>query len=237
MSASRSRPGSILGVLGPNGAGKTTAVRILTTLALPDAGRARVAGFDVVEDGRLGAPEHGGRRPGCHAGQPADRPAEPGDGGRAQRAAPSPGQASGPSSSSSDSSSPMPPTGWSRAIRGGCAGASTWPPAWSPDRPVLFLDEPTTGLDPTSRTRMWDVIRELVADGRHPPAHHPVPRGGGPAGRPHRGHRPRPGHRRRIGTRAQGGHRRRPARGDPQRAPRRSRRRPGPLRRRPGDRQ
>src|SRR6202167_158322 len=40
--------GSILGVLGPNGAGKTTAVRILTTLALPDAGHARVAGFDVV---------------------------------------------------------------------------------------------------------------------------------------------------------------------------------------------
>src|ERR1700723_412694 len=40
--------GSILGLLGPNGAGKTTAIRILTTLALPDAGEARVAGFDVV---------------------------------------------------------------------------------------------------------------------------------------------------------------------------------------------
>jgi ABC-2 type transport system ATP-binding protein len=42
--------GSILGVLGPNGAGKTTAVRILTTLSLPDAGSARVAGHDVVKD-------------------------------------------------------------------------------------------------------------------------------------------------------------------------------------------
>src|SRR5260370_15715872 len=40
--------GSVLGFLGPNGAGKTTAVRILTTLALPDAGRARVAGIDVL---------------------------------------------------------------------------------------------------------------------------------------------------------------------------------------------
>ena len=40
--------GAILGMLGPNGAGKTTAVRILTTLAIPDGGRARVAGFDVV---------------------------------------------------------------------------------------------------------------------------------------------------------------------------------------------
>src|SRR3954447_4728102 len=43
-------PGTVLGVLGPNGAGKTTAVRVLTTLLTPDAGTARVAGCDVVED-------------------------------------------------------------------------------------------------------------------------------------------------------------------------------------------
>src|SRR4051812_32245669 len=43
-------PGTVLGLLGPNGAGKTTAVRVLTTLLKPDAGEARVAGFDVIEE-------------------------------------------------------------------------------------------------------------------------------------------------------------------------------------------
>ena len=78
--------------------------------------------------------------------------------------------------------------------------------------PVLFLDEPTTGLDPRSRLGMWEVIADLVARRHDAAADHAVPRGGRPAGRPDRGHRPRHGHRRGHRRRAQGPGRRRAAR-------------------------
>ena len=61
---------------------------------------------------------------------------------------------------------------------------------------VLFLDEPTTGLDPQSRNDLWEVIERLVGGGHHRAAHHPVPRGGRPAGQHAGRHRPRAGHRR-----------------------------------------
>ena len=59
----------------------------------------------------------------------------------------------------------MPPGGRARPTPAACAAASTWPPA-SVGRPrVLYLDEPTTGLDPHSRNEVWGMIRQLVADG------------------------------------------------------------------------
>ena len=69
---------------------------------------------------------------------------------------------------------------------------------------VLFLDEPTTGLDPRSRLGMWEIIRSLVAERHDAAAHHAVPGRGGRAGGRDRGHRPRPGHRGGHGRGAEG---------------------------------
>ena len=87
--------------------------------------------------------------------------------------------------------------------------------------PVLFLDEPTTGLDPRSRVELWEVLRELVRDGTTLRADDAVPRGGRPAGRPHRGDRPGPDHRRGHAPAAEGPVRGRRRRGDglPRRRP------------------
>jgi daunorubicin resistance ABC transporter ATP-binding subunit len=156
--------GAILGVLGPNGAGKTTAVRILTTLTLPDGGTARVSGHDVVSEARLvqrvigvtaqdatldevltgrqnlvlvGRLSGLGRRDArSRAGELLDRFGLADAADRVLREY----------------------SGGMRRRLDLAAGLVTRPP-------VLFLDEPTTGLDPTSRMRMWEVIRELVADG------------------------------------------------------------------------
>jgi ABC-2 type transport system ATP-binding protein len=156
--------GTILGVLGPNGAGKTTAVRILTTLDLPDAGRARVAGHDVVTEAAAV------RR---HIGVTAqDATLDEALTGRQNIVMV--GELSGLRRASakaraselldrfelSDAADRV-MKGYSGGMRRRldlAAGLVTRPP-------VLFLDEPTTGLDPTSRVRMWGVIRELVADG------------------------------------------------------------------------
>jgi ABC-2 type transport system ATP-binding protein len=156
--------GTVLGVLGPNGAGKTTAVRILTTLLLPDAGRALVEGHDVVRQaaavrrsiglaGQSAAIQEEltgrenleiiGRL--YHLSWPAAR----------SRATELLGQfglldaADRPAKNFSG--------GMQRRLD--LAASLVGKPK------VLFLDEPTTGLDPRSRLGMWDTIRSLVAGG------------------------------------------------------------------------
>ncbi|MFI7602603.1 ATP-binding cassette domain-containing protein [Actinoplanes sp. NPDC049681] len=156
--------GTVLGLLGPNGAGKTTCVRVLTTLLRPDSGRAEVMGIDVLREPKrvrerigvsgqyaavdeyltgfenldmVGRLYHLGRRPS------ADRARELLAQFRLEDAA----------------NRPVKTYSGGMRRRLDLAGALVARPR------VLFLDEPTTGLDPRSRTEMWGTLSELVAGG------------------------------------------------------------------------
>jgi ABC-2 type transport system ATP-binding protein len=156
--------GTVLALLGPNGAGKTTTVRVLTTLLRPDGGRATVAGYDVVADARrlrshiglsgqyaavddhltgaenlemVGRLYHlGAKRSKARARELLER-------------------------FDLTDAADRPVKGYSGGMRRriDLAGALV------ADPPVLFLDEPSTGLDPRARAAMWDTISELVAGG------------------------------------------------------------------------
>ena len=155
---------SVLALLGPNGAGKTTAVRILTTLLPPDGGSARVAGLDVVADaaelrGHIGlagqyaaVDEHMTGRENLEMvgklyhlpkGEPQARAAELlerfGLSEAADRVA--------------------------KTYSGGMRRRLDLAAALVARPPVLFLDEPTTGLDPRSRVDLWGTIEDRVAEG------------------------------------------------------------------------
>src|SRR3954454_17467156 len=156
--------GTVLGLLGHNGAGKTTAVRILTTLALPTTGRARVAGHDVVADAHAVRASVGlaaqaatvdglltARRNLELVGRLYHLPRA-----TARRRADELLERLG----LADASDRLLNT-FSGGLRRRLALAATL--VASP--PVLFLDEPTTGLDPQSRNDLWDLLRELVRDG------------------------------------------------------------------------
>jgi ABC-2 type transport system ATP-binding protein len=156
--------GTVFALVGPNGSGKTTTVRVLTTLLVPDAGQATVAGFDVVDDARrlrshigvsgqyaaideyltgaenlelVGRLYHlGARRSARRARELLER-------------------------FDLTEAADRPVKGWSGGMRRrlDLAGALV------ADPPVVFLDEPTTGLDLRARLALWDVIAELVLGG------------------------------------------------------------------------
>ena len=156
--------GSIVGVLGPNGAGKTTAVRILTTLSVPDSGSARVAGYDVVRDAAAVQRNIG------VAAQDATLDAVL----TGRQNLVMIGRLSGLRRSDARSRAEQLLERFDLAhaadrmlkeYSGGMRRRLDLAASLVSRPPVLFLDEPTTGLDPTSRVRMWGVIRELVADG------------------------------------------------------------------------
>jgi ABC-2 type transport system ATP-binding protein len=157
-------PGSILGVLGPNGAGKSTTVRMLTTMTHPDAGTAWVAGHDVVADPAavrqvIGVTGQDTTLDELLTGaQNLQLIAELS--GLPRRAARARATELLEQFDLTYAGGRMVKT-YSGGMRRRLDLASSLVA-----RPrVLFLDEPTTGLDPTSRQRMWDVIRDLVAEG------------------------------------------------------------------------
>jgi oleandomycin transport system ATP-binding protein len=157
-------PGTVFGLLGPNGAGKTTMVRILTTLLQPDDGRATVAGYDVVRDAEplrhvIGLAGQYAAIDENLTGQENLEMV-----GRlyhlTQEEASRRGAAVLERFELTDAAHRVAKTYSGGMRRRLDLGASLV------GRPqVLFLDEPTTGLDPRSRLEMWDIIRELVHDG------------------------------------------------------------------------
>jgi ABC-2 type transport system ATP-binding protein len=156
--------GTVLGVLGPNGAGKTTTVKILTTLLLPDSGRAEVAGIDVLRE-----PDEVRRRIGLSGQYAAVDEALTGRenltmfgrlyhlGGRTARARADELLARFDLTEAADRPVKTYSGGMRRRLD--LAGSLVATPQ------VLFLDEPTTGLDPRGRFEMWEVIAELVRSG------------------------------------------------------------------------
>ncbi|MEE1929614.1 ATP-binding cassette domain-containing protein [Streptomyces sp. TRM 70351] len=156
--------GTVHGLLGPNGAGKTTAVRILATLLRADGGRARVGGFDVTRQPRQVRRQIGftgqyaavdeilsgrqnlemfGRLFHLSAARARRRAAELLEQFRLTEAA------------------ERPVSGYSGGMRRRLDLASSL--ILAPR--VLFLDEPTTGLDPRARNEVWDAVRQLAASG------------------------------------------------------------------------
>ena len=157
-------PGTVLGLLGPNGAGKTTAVRILTTLLPPDGGSARVAGLDVVKEasalrsqiglaGQYAAVDENltghenldmvGRLYHLPRGESKQRATE-----LLERF------------ELSDAADRL-----AKTYSGGMRRRLDLAAALVVRPPVIFLDEPTTGLDPRSRLGLWETIEARVAAG------------------------------------------------------------------------
>jgi ABC-2 type transport system ATP-binding protein len=156
--------GSVFGLLGPNGAGKTTAVRILATVIPLDAGRAEVLGLDVRRQAeavryRIGLagqnaavdPNLTGRENLRLIGRLTQLP----HGDIESRA----GEILERFGLAEAADRPV------RTYSGGMRRRLDVGAALVHRPPVLFLDEPTTGLDPEGRNELWSVIRELVADG------------------------------------------------------------------------
>jgi ABC-2 type transport system ATP-binding protein len=158
------RAGSVLGLLGPNGAGKTTAVRILTTLLAPDGGTARVAGLDVVEDAaalraKIGlAGQYAAVDENLTGFENLEMVGELYHMARAQART----RANELLEQFDLTDAAKRPV---KTYSGGMRRRLDLAAALVVRPPVLFLDEPTTGLDPRSRITLWETIESRTAAG------------------------------------------------------------------------
>ena len=157
-------PGTVYGLLGPNGTGKTTAIRVLTTLLKPDSGRARVAGFDVIKDAKelRGAIGLAGQYAAVDEILTGRENLEMV--GRLYRL--------GATESRKRAEAILErfdlTEAADRTVRtysGGMRRRLDLGASLVGDPGVLFLDEPTTGLDPRSRIALWEFIERLVDGG------------------------------------------------------------------------
>ncbi len=156
--------GSVFGLLGPNGAGKTTAIRILTTILRPDAGSATILNRDVVHDATQVRRQIG--LAGQYAAVDVNLTGREnlrliGRLAQLSRAEFRPRAEELLERFDLTAAAKRPVRTYSGGMRRRLDVAA----ALVAHPPVLFLDEPTTGLDPQSRNELWDMIRELVADG------------------------------------------------------------------------
>ena len=156
------KEGSVFGLLGPNGDGKTTTVHILSTLVSPDEGHAAIAGYDIQEPRPTRSTSYIGLAGRCTsidgvADQNQDlRPPHP-----PHRPAPAAKRSSTPEQPCSQFNLEDAATHAVRPIQAACAGASTWPPAWShATHPVPRRARHRP--QPRSRNDMWNVVRDLT---------------------------------------------------------------------------
>lgn len=156
--------GSVLGLLGHNGAGKTTTIRILTTLSVPTTGSATVAGYDVVKQGaevrkRIGVAGQSATVDGLLTGR-ANLEMVGRLYGMSKKDAAERADELLTRLGLTDAADKL-----VKEYSGGMRRRADLAATLVSTPPVLFLDEPTTGLDPASRNDLWDVLREQVAEG------------------------------------------------------------------------
>ena len=195
----RRSAGEIFAFLGPNGAGKTTTIQMLTTLLAPTSGTMRLDGLDPAAAAARGAPPLRHRLPGPEPRRRADRLREHGPARRALPRAAQRAHRADRGAARRCSSCGTGGTSFVKTFSGGMKRRLEIARGLLHTPKILFLDEPTLGLDPQSRNQLWTHVKHLNETERRDGVPDDALHGRGGARRPpHRGHRSRPASSRRA---------------------------------------